>query len=286
MQQRIIATLGAILISSLAMAQPRRQPVTVVVAPDRADWTYPVGEEASFSIAVMKYGNPLDGVQLEYEVKPEKMDQPVKSGTLETSSGSARIEGVTMNVPGFLRCWVTVKIDGFEYRGIATAGFSPEEIKPTVPNPEDFVDFWETAKNEAAEVPMDAKLTLLPDRCTEAINVYHVSLQNHRPGSRIYGILCVPRKEGRYPAVLRVPGAGVRPYFGDVQMAEQGLITFQIGIHGIPVNLAPQVYADLRLGALADYPRNKLDDRDAYYYKRVYLGCVRSVDFIFGFELI
>jgi cephalosporin-C deacetylase-like acetyl esterase len=65
-------------------------------------------------------------------------------------------------------------------------------------------------------------------------------------------------------------------------MAEKGLISFQIGIHGIPVNLAPQVYDDLRRGALADYPRNKLDDRDAYYYKRVYLGCVRSVDFIFS----
>jgi len=91
-------------------------------------------------------------VTIEGKVKPEKMDQPVKSGTIETSSGSARIEGVTMNVPGFLRCWVTVKIDGFEYRGIATAGFSPEEIKPTVPNPEDFVDFWETAKNCGYEI--------------------------------------------------------------------------------------------------------------------------------------
>jgi cephalosporin-C deacetylase-like acetyl esterase len=65
-------------------------------------------------------------------------------------------------------------------------------------------------------------------------------------------------------------------------MAEQGLITFQIGIHGIPVNLASEVYEALRRGALADYPRNQLDDRDAYYFKRVYLGCVRSVDFIFS----
>ena len=33
-------------------------------------------------------------------------------------------------------------------------------------------------------------------------------------------------------------------------------------------------------GALRDYWTINLDDKDNYYYKRVYLGCVRAVDFI------
>ena len=281
MQLRIFKVWGILSLVTVALAQPSQEPVSVVVAPDRADWTYQVGEDATFSISVLKFGNPLAGLEIEYQIGPEKMDATL-SGTLESSTGAVQVASVTLNRPGFLRCWASVTVDGRKYRGAATAGFDPEKIEPTVPYPRDFNDFWEAARKEAAEIPMDARLTLLPDRCTESVNVYHVNLQNDRLNSRWFGILCLPKAEGKYPAILRVPGAGVRPYYGDMGYAEQGIITFQVGIHGIPVTMDQNVYDVLRYGALSDYPRNKLDDRDAYYYKRVYLGCVRSVDFIFS----
>jgi cephalosporin-C deacetylase len=68
----------------------------------------------------------------------------------------------------------------------------------------------------------------------------------------------------------------VRPYTGNIAMAEKGFITLQMGIHGIPVNLAPEVYEQLARGALGDYPRNQLDDRHSYYFRRVYLGVLRA----------
>ena len=123
-------------------------------------------------------------------------------------------------------------------------------------------------------------MTLLPDRCTENINVYQINIQNYRIGARLYGILCVPKKEGKYPALLRVPGAGIRPYTGDIATAEKGIITLEIGIHGIPVNLDPSVYNNLGAGALAGYWYFNLESKDRYYYKRVYLGCVRANDFL------
>ena len=120
----------------------------------------------------------------------------------------------------------------------------------------------------------------MPEKCTDLVNVYQVNLQNWKTGMRIYGILCVPKASGKYPAVLQVPGAGVRPYNGDIKLAEKGIITFQIGIHGIPVNLDPIVYDNLRFGALDNYPSFNMDNRDNYYYKHVYLGCLRANDFI------
>jgi cephalosporin-C deacetylase len=42
----------------------------------------------------------------------------------------------------------------------------------------------------------------------------------------------------------------------------------------------PGVYANLGAGPLAGYMTYNLDDRDRYYYKRVYLGCLRAIDFI------
>jgi cephalosporin-C deacetylase-like acetyl esterase len=111
--------------------------------------------------------------------------------------------------------------------------------------------------------------------------VYHVTIQNYK-NSRLYGVLSVPKKEGRYPALLLVPGAGIRPYSGDVTRAEKGAITFQIGIHGIPVTMEKEVYDNLSAGGLAGYPIINLDNRDLYYYKRVYLGCVRAIDLIYS----
>ncbi|MFQ6929285.1 MAG: hypothetical protein ACLRS8_18110 [Parabacteroides merdae] len=66
----------------------------------------------------------------------------------------------------------------------------------------------------------------------------HVSFQNERPGSCIYGILIVPKKTGKYPAVLQVPGAGIRPYNG-FNLGED-IITLEIGIHGVPKGTMPQ----------------------------------------------
>ena len=111
--------------------------------------------------------------------------------------------------------------------------------------------------------------------------MYQLNLQNIN-SSRFYGILCVPKKEGKYPAILRVPGAGVRPYYGMIAEADKGFITLEVGIHGVPVTMDPVVYENLGRGPLNGYPAANLDDRDRYYYKRVYLGCVRAVDFLAG----
>jgi cephalosporin-C deacetylase-like acetyl esterase len=205
---------------------------------------------------------------------------PLKSETIILANGMQQINGGTLNKAGFLRLTAIAEVDGKEYRNLATAAFSPEEIKPTVQNPSDFDSFWATALQDLAKIPMDAKMTLLPERCTEKTLVYHVNIQNNAPGARLYGILCVPKKEGKYPAILHVPGAGVRPYAGDIANAEKGIITLQIGIHGIPVNMEPGVYADLVSGALRGYPSFNIQDKNRFYYKRVYLGCVRANDFL------
>jgi cephalosporin-C deacetylase len=269
----------AFLLNPNLAGQPREQLIKVIVAPDHPDWQYKLGEKAKFTISVLQYGSPIKNVKVRYEIMPEKMDA-VRTETLTLKDGQAALDGGTMKVPGFLQCWAYATVDGKEYAGFGTAGFVPLSIQPTTGLPKDFVEFWEKAKAEAAKIPLDARVTLLPDKCTETVNVYHASLQNFREGTRLYGILCLPKKEGKYPALLRVPGVGARPYFGDTNMAKKGIITFEIGIHGVPVTMDQSVFNDLMAGAISEYWFYNLDDRDRYYYKRVYLGCVRAVDFI------
>lgn len=277
----VLSAIFIVLFVTNIAAQPARTLVDVNVAPRNSDWVYKPNERVKFDITVTKNNIPLKDVTVRYEYGPEMM--PVtKSETIVLKNGTATIDAGTMREPGFLRCRVVAQYEGRSYTGLGTAAFSPDAIKPTTTEPADFMEFWEKAKAENARIPIDAKLTLLPERCTENVNVYEINMQNFRVGARLFGILSVPKAEGKYPAILRVPGAGVRGYNGDVANAEKGVITLEIGIHGIPVTLNPSVYNDLRQGALNGYQYYNLDDKDRFYYKRVYLGCVRAVDFIFS----
>ncbi|MEG1749852.1 MAG: acetylxylan esterase [Tannerellaceae bacterium] len=260
------------------MAQPAQKLINVVVSPDRADWKYKVKDNVTFTVQVFKNETLLKGVNVDYQVGPEcfpnVMEQNVslKDGTITLKS--------SMKEPGFLRCMVTAKMDGHSYRGMATVAIDEEKLQPLTLEPKDFDSFWTNEISKARTTPLMPQMTLLPEKCTSTQNVYHVSFQNEKPGSRIYGILMMPKKAGKYPALLLVPGAGIRPYnganFGD------DVITLEIGIHGLPVTLPQEVYNSLSGGALNNYMGINKNNRDTHYFKRVYLGCIRAVDFIYS----
>ncbi|MGM9730812.1 MAG: acetylxylan esterase [Prevotella sp.] len=259
-------------------AQIRGYNIQVNVVPDHQDWTYKVGETATFRISVTKSATPLAGAVIDYEAGPE-MYQDVKKTAVVLKDGTLTVKG-KMTKPGFYRVDVKTTIGGKEYKGACAAAFSPEQLKPTTVNPADFDQFWQNAIIEARHTDLNPTKRLLPERCTKDVNVYEVSFQNVRWGSRTYGILCEPVKPGKYPALLRVPGAGVRPYGGDIYTASKGAVTLEIGIHGIPVTMQQSVYDDLGQGALNGYWEFGMDNRDKSYYKHVVLGCIRALDYI------
>ena len=264
-----------------SIAQPSIQVVNILVAPQHADWKYKMNEEILFSVSVLKEGNPIKDITIKYEIGMEKMP-PIKTGSLVLKNGQQQISGGKVAMPGFLRCTITVEVDSTLYRNIATAAIEPEKIESTTKMPNDFLDFWNGARNESAKNPLDTKMTLIPTKCTEKVNVYEVSIRNGNADNRIFGIVSIPKKPGKHPAVLEVPGAGVRSYGGDIETAEAGIISFEIGINGIPVTMDNSVYANIFAGPLSEYWYSNLDDRDRYYYKRVYLGCIKANDFIFS----
>lgn len=267
-----------LLLAPEGIAQIARQYLDISVSPSRENWQYQVGEKVDFVVIITQSGRPVPVENVRFFVKEEKMD-PILEGSLRLEDGQALISLEGMKKPGFLRCEVFATLDGKEYRGLGTAAFEPEKIQPTVAMPDDFEVFWAAGKEELAQIPIDPEMIHLPERSTSEVDVYHVNFQNIT-NSRIYGILTVPKAEGKYPAILQVPGAGIRPYNGDVVRAARGAIILQIGIHGIPVDMTPEVYANLRSGPLNGYWNFNVQDRDIYYYRRVYLGCIRAVDFL------
>lgn len=268
-------------ISWVCLAQPVRQMIQVSVVPDSETWLYPLGRDACFTITVTKDGILQDGIEVRYELSRDMME-PFKGETAVLKNGKLMVNAGSLRTPGFLRCRAFVKVGEKIYEGRATAGYEPQSLKPTTKMPADFRDFWERAKRENADIPMDARLRLLPERCTSKVDVYELSVQSFRRGSRMFGILCIPKGDKKYPALLRVPGAGVRPYEGHIAEAERGYITLDMGIHGVPVTIPASVYQELRYGPLDDYWNFNWDNLETVYYKRVYMGCLRMVDYIYS----
>jgi cephalosporin-C deacetylase len=262
----------------IGSAQPTEPLIKVVITPNHEKWECNVGDASNFKISVVRNGVAVKNVKVVYQIGPERM-KPFVIDSLQMSEGSFTTANYSMKEPGFLRCLVTTTWQNKQYRNLVTIGYDMEKIQPTVTKPADFDAFWQNAKNELSNIPLDTKLTLLQDKSSSLTNVYQVNLQSYG-ASRLYGILCVPKKPGKYPAILQVPGAGIRPYNPDLEMADKGIIVFTIGIHGIPVNLEPSLYNDLNAGALKGYFFFNAVNRDKFYYKRVYMGCVRANDFI------
>ncbi len=250
---------------------------------DRPTWTYQVGDAATFSVKFNLKPYPAEGIAITYRLGPDMIEGTERTALVPEQG--LRLSAPAPTRPGFVRLLVKATVQGKVQEGRATAAFSPEKIVPVQQEPADFDQFWQAQKRALAAVEPQFMLTPAPALSTAQVEVSYLSFQNvaQPPGgrpTRIYGVLSVPRGAGPYPAVLQVPGAGVRGYKGTPEMAAKGYITLQIGIHGIPVNLPDELYEQLNIGALESYNRYNLDNAHTYYYRRVYLGALRALDYL------
>ena len=263
----------ALFLSAAANSNGTAQSLSLTL--DHPNWVYRVGEEAEWRVT----SNRDARVVLLFTYEQQRL-RPLSIDTLDMKAGQSISVKRTLRHPGLLRA-VARSLSAPD-TATATAAFDPEQIKPSVDMPVDFMGFWQKAIADAREVPLNPVLTRMPERSRDDVDVYHINFQNTRTTSRIYGILSMPKGDGPFPALLIVPGAGVRPYFPSYDWARRGVITLSIGIHGIPVDRDSLFYNELRATALQNYNTAQLEDRDRYYYKRVFVATVRAGDFIFS----
>lgn len=260
-------------------ASHRYENYELYVSPAGGEWLVSTGDDVEFDIMVMHDNIPLESGEVKYEVS-EDMMSPRKQGTAHVRHGKARIQGGTMRKPGFLRCRVEIKDGGMIYSASGTCGFDTAKLRPVVGMPDDFEEFWNHAISEVRNGELLPRKRHRPDMSTDYVDVYEVSFACGHADKRIYGMLSVPKTGRQMPGVVMYPGAGVYPIKPAMDLANNGLIALNIGIHGIPVDMDPEVYRNLDYGALHGYQTCNMDDRDRYYYRRVIQGSVRAVDYL------
>ena len=274
--------------ASITAAPPRQAFIKVSVTPDHADWCYNCGEKPVFDVTVTDCNNtPIKDAQVYYEISEDFLT-PLEKGNLTLADGKITFSKHTMKKPGFLRCRVWATVNGKKYDECATAAFEKEKIEPKTVLPKDFVQFWAKEIEKNQKIALLPQLDLVPEKCTPKVKVYSASFQSFKNGSRMYGTLCVPANyDGKCPAILIVPGAGCRSRAGYYTEAEKGFVTFEIGIHGIPTTMTDErIYETLKQGSLLDYPSANVDDKDKYYYKRVFVSCARAIDFLAELDMV
>lgn len=288
--KRFISFLGILLALTMGVHAQYRNVgdyVRILLTPDHADWTYTTGEQVSIRMSVLQHNVPVSNVMVTYkwgaEQRPAILTDSVKIG--KDGTVTIRLNGA--DVPGFMTLTASVRMPEKTYSNYINLGFSPLDIQPTTELPKDFMSWWQTELRRAEEVALEPVFKHEPEMSTGTYDVYMVRFQNHKPGSYIYGMLTVPKTQGKHAAVIEFPGAGIHKFQGGSKVwADSNIVALQIGIHGIPLDMPASVYTDLTNGGMANYAYLGVEHRDNFYYRRVYLGAAKAVDFLKSLDYV
>ena len=277
---------------------PRKPYVETVAAPDHADSYYRIGQPATLRIVAREGGVPLDGVTLRYRLGPDMLLSPSADSTTFVG-GEALVRMGTMNEPGFLACQYEFVAGGKTYKDLVKLAYEPERIRTFTPMPTDFDQFWQKALKEARKVDLEPEYFNVPDASDDRFVTKLVRLHVGKE-KWIQGYLTIPLStpegekgqepsaslslgeggvKGSFPVVLCPPGAGSQHIYPSDYFPREGCIYMKIEIHDNDQRLEGQAY-DAERQKCIGYVGRGMDSRDTYYYKDVYVGCARAVDFL------
>jgi cephalosporin-C deacetylase len=278
--------LAALLFPTCARAQA---PSTTVkpayklqITTDRPEAIYKSGEEATFQVQLLRGDQPAPGVELNYTLSVDG-HKTLSTGKTSSTDRSAGVKG-TLTEPGFLRLTVSCKPEGqTPLTAMAAAGFDPLAIKPSLPVPDDFDEFWNDQKRQLAAVPMNPKLTPVDSRI-QTVECFDLQVEC-LGGKPVSGYFARPKnaEPKSLSAVLFVHGAGVGSSNLGTAMSTANRIpclALDINAHGIPNGKPPEFYKSLSDGELKQYPQQGRDGRDTIYFRGMYLRLIRAIDFL------
>ncbi len=275
--------LAVILLSAAASyaAPPARY--VCDVANDHTNFTYHVGEDAVFTVTVAD----TNGVKAAGKVMA-KLDnfgpQKIFSRMVDLSTENPFSVTGRLDKAGFLRLTVHGKDVATRVWSVA---YDPTLIRPATERPADFMEYWKGEKARLArEVPLDAKVTPLPEMSKDKWDVSAISFATFC-GRRVYGFMSVPKDKSKAPFQVRfnVPGAG--PGARTVGRAA-GVVHVLMNVHrydplsgDVKELYAAQNKELSRIWNVPGYATSGVSEkREDYFFHDVILGIDRVVDWV------
>ena len=209
--------------------------------------------------------------------------QPVELAAGENKTVS--IEFPNLN-PGFYR--MSAKANNNQ---VCTyyIGYNPTAIVSPDDSQEDFGTFWNTWLTRLAAIPVDAELTLLDGKESDARNIYEVKYKSvpETVGGDpvyIYGYYAEPKAEGKYPCIIHFHGTDKSGKLTMPSATETGWCEFRFSARGQTLDKAKngsdKYRTDPADSTSVDFYAYRLGNNDEHYYRYVYLDTRRAVDFV------
>jgi len=248
---------------------------------DHPDAIYELGETAVFRVTLADNAPSLPA-ELSWTLTLDGATVLGK-GTLSLKSGAATVQG-TLDQPGVLQLRVTPVVVADQAAlgsGMAAAAFAPDHIAPTTKLPADFEEFWNVQKAALAKIPVDAKISPVAQE-NPHVELFEVSFANI-DGHRSHGYLAKPKGASSLPIMILQPGMGVHPNGLNesrwvIGNAVLGFLALDMSAHDMPMERTSEDEA--RWKKYMGYPYIGSDDRMTYYYRQVFTGMVRGIDYM------
>ncbi len=245
------------------------------------NWIYENGATPAIEVKVTNSTDEETSATVSLTITTDKYEA-VKTLTETVTVEVGKVAAVPMEFdldPGFYRLTALVND---ELARAFVIGVEPESIVSEPDAQSDFDTFWQTAKDELAEVEMNAVLTKLDDKSTSARNVYLVEIcslpdgDSSEPGI-LRGYYAEPVEEGAYPVIMHYQGydsGDLTPWCMSGNDLP-GYCEFILSTRGQLVNNR-EPYEN----TYGDWFQYNFGDKDSYYYRGAYMDALRAIDFV------
>ncbi|NBV32951.1 MAG: hypothetical protein EBR81_03915, partial [Proteobacteria bacterium] len=270
---------GVCSLSAAEPAKPVNPNTWIKASTDHPDAQYKIGEKVHFLVSLAAE-SPSVPTELEWTLTLDGA-KLLKQGTVSLTNGTATVEG-TLEQPGVLRFQITSTKEAATLGiGMAGAAFEPYNIAPTAKLPTDFKEFWDAQTSGLSRIPLDPKVSPVEQPNPE-IELFEVSFANV-DGRRSYGYLAKPKGATSLPIMISQPGMGVHPNGLKesrwvINNAALGFLALDMSAHDMPLERTAEDEAKWK--KFMGYPYLGSDDRMTYYYRAVFTGMVRGIDYM------
>lgn len=175
--------------------------------------------------------------------------------------------------PGFYQVRASLLTEGKEddYPWF-NIGVEPETIISPQSKASDFDSFWDRTFAELEQIPMELKLTEVPEHSNSQRKSYTVEFKS-LGGAVAGGILCMPASLGKYPARVEFMGYGSDPYWYDPS-ADPKTIDFLVSIRDQGIFKKDN----------SRWIDRGLESKENFYYRGAFCDVKRALDFVFSLD--
>ena len=177
-----------------------------------------------------------------------------------------------------------------DYKRVSLVGaiVAPETLTPGYKAPKDLKKFWAAQIKEMRKLPLDAKLTPVPQDYNSDVVSFDLEIPMHE-GVPVRAYIAYPKNADpkSLPIVILAHGAGVKGSWAQSNLKRtvenaakySGSISIDINAHGM-LNGQPQSYYDeLEETKLKNYSSWGYTGHEDFYFRLMYLRMVRVLDF-------